>query len=157
MNCGEGIRHDDQAATGLTSQRGQRAFDVGGVANARCDRFNRQGPSNWLSKGLKKNDPPPGAVRGLNTTATRTMAGTNSLSIPSHLPVRDGWKLVKPVALPPGRAMLVTKPLPKGSETPTNTIGTVRVSRRRAAVEGVELPTRTSGRKATSSFAKCWA
>ena len=35
---------------------------------------------------------------------------------------------VNPVALPPGRAKLATKPAPTGSVTCTNTIGTVRVA-----------------------------
>ena len=54
----------------------------------------------------------------------------------------------------PGRAMLATKPLPTGSDTPTNTIETVRVSRRSAVVASVELPSRMSGRRATNSFAQ---
>jgi hypothetical protein len=87
-------------------------------------------------------------------TAARAMPGAISLSSSSHLPVRDGSKLVKPVLLLPGRAMLVTKPLPTGSDTPTNTTGMVRVTFRSAAVAGVELPTRTSGRRPTSSLAK---
>ena len=37
-------------------------------------------------------------------------------------------KTVKPVALPPGRAKLSTKPAPTGSATSANTIGTVRVA-----------------------------
>ena len=106
------------------------------------------------SNALRKNDPPSGAVFGQNTTATRAMPGATSFSISSHFPVSDGSKLVNPVALPPGRAMLATKPLPIGSDTPTNTVGIVRVSRRSAAVAGVELPTRRSGLDATSSLAK---
>ena len=35
---------------------------------------------------------------------------------------------VNPVALPPGRARLSTKPAPTGSMTLANTIGTVRVA-----------------------------
>ena len=35
---------------------------------------------------------------------------------------------MKPVALPPGRARLSTKPAPTGSTTIANTIGTVRVA-----------------------------
>ena len=37
-------------------------------------------------------------------------------------------KIMKPVALPPGRARLSTKPAPTGSATIGNTIGTVRVA-----------------------------
>ena len=38
--------------------------------------------------------------------------------------------------LPPGRARLAMKPEPTGSETLTNTIGTLRVSRCNVAVTG---------------------
>jgi hypothetical protein len=78
-------------------------------------------------------------------TATRITVGAISFSISSHLPISEGSKLVKPVELPPGRAMLATNPLPKGSDTPTKTIGMVCVSRMSAAVAGVELLTSTSG------------
>ena len=37
--------------------------------------------------------------------------------------------LMNPVMLPPGRDKFATKPLPTGSDTVTNTIGIVRVSR----------------------------
>ena len=40
----------------------------------------------------------------------------------------------KPVALPPGRTRLVTKPAPPGPSTWTNTIGTVRVACSNGAV-----------------------
>ena len=82
---------------------------------------------------------------GLNTTAVRVTPGATSLRISSHFPINDGSKLVKPVMLPSGFGMLATKWLPTGSDTPTNTIGMVRVSRSSAAAAGVKLPTRISG------------
>ena len=45
---------------------------------------------------------------------------------------------MKPVALPPGRARLSTKPAPTGSATFENTIGTVRVACNNGAM--VEVP-----------------
>src|SRR5262245_63207030 len=54
----------------------------------------------------------------------RLTSGATSLSRSSHLPPIDGSWLAKPVMLPPGRAKLSTKPLPTGSPTPLNTIGT---------------------------------
>src|SRR5215472_8330294 len=95
------------------------------------------------SNGFRKNAPSSGAVLGLNMTATRVTLGATSLRIWSHFPINDGSKLVKPVMLPPGCGMLATKWLPTGSDTPTNTIGMVRVSCSSAAAAGVELPTRT--------------
>jgi hypothetical protein len=49
---------------------------------------------------------------------------------------------MKPVALPPGSARLLTKPAPTGSGTIANTIGTVRVacSNGPTAAERDELP-----------------
>jgi hypothetical protein len=57
------------------------------------------------------------------------------------------------VIFPPGRLNAATKPLATGSLTFTKTIGIVRVSRWRAAVIGVVLATRMSGRKPTNSCA----
>ena len=61
--------------------------------------------------------------------------------------------MVNPVISPPGREKLSTNPALTGSETPTNTIGIVRVCCLRAATTGVVSPTMRSGVRATSSFA----
>ena len=50
--------------------------------------------------------------------------------------------MTKPVALPPGRDMLATKPEPIGSTTLTNTIGTLRLACCKAMTAGVVVPTR---------------
>jgi hypothetical protein len=50
------------------------------------------------------------------------------LSNSSHFPLTPYSTKEKPVAFPPGRAKLATKPAPTGSLTNTKTIGTVRVS-----------------------------
>src|SRR5437764_11895526 len=70
-----------------------------------------------------------------------------------HFPLMPYSKLVNPVALPPGRARLSTKPAPTGSDTSTNTIGTVRVDSCRAATGGLPVASRTSGASATNSAA----
>ena len=63
-------------------------------------------------------------------------------------------KIVNPVALPPGRARLSTKPAPTGSMTTANTIGTVRVACSNGATVAVPVPARmTSGASAASSAA----
>ena len=62
--------------------------------------------------------------------------------------------MVKPVAFPPGRAKLCTKPLPTGSADVEKTTGIVRVSFSSAAASGVELQRMMSGLRATSSLAK---
>ena len=58
----------------------------------------------------RKNDPPPGAVSGLNMMATRLTLGAMSVSNSSHLPANEVSKLMKPVGFPPGRAKLATNP-----------------------------------------------
>ena len=55
-------------------------------------------------------------------------AARSALSSSSHFPARLYSNDMKPVALPPGRARLSTKPAPTGSMTNGNTIGTVRVA-----------------------------
>jgi hypothetical protein len=57
------------------------------------------------------------------------------------LPLNAASRLMKPVILPPGCGKLATNPLPTGSETTTNTIGIVLVSRCSAATTGVVCPT----------------
>ena len=87
--------------------------------------------------------------------ATRRTAGAICLTSSSHLPPIDDSMLmfVNPVTLPLGRASDATNPLPTGSETWANTIGSVRVSRSSAATVGVVTAKMTSGCSATSSFA----
>src|SRR5450759_2225055 len=60
---------------------------------------------------------------------------------------------MKPVALPPGRAKLATKPLPTGSETFAKMMGMVRVCCSIAAVVGVFCVRMRSGCRETSSLA----
>ena len=94
-----------------------------------------------------------GVVAGLNRKAARLTRGAISLSSSSHLPVIVGSIIVKPVALPPGRARLFTKPLPTGSATTTKTTGIVRVCCSIDAVGGVFCVTMRSGFSAMSSIA----
>src|SRR5713226_4168931 len=86
-------------------------------------------------------------------SAARAARGTMSLSISIHLPLNDDSMLMNPVMLPPGRGRLATNPLPTGSETDTNTIGIVLVSRCSAATTCVVAPTIRSGCRLTNSFA----
>src|SRR5215470_18733235 len=76
------------------------------------------------------------AIAGLNKTATRVTRGAISLSSSSHLPACVGSATAKPVALPPGRLKLATKPLPIGSATIPKMTGMVRVSCSSAVVAG---------------------
>src|SRR5262249_60964712 len=73
----------------------------------------------------------------LEMTAARLMPGAISLRISSHFPLVPYSNVVKPVALPPGRARLSTKPAPTGSATFTNTIGPMRVACSNGPTAGV--------------------
>jgi hypothetical protein len=58
---------------------------------------------------------------------------------------------MNPVALPPGRAKLETKPAPTGSGTFVNTIGTLRVTCNSGPTVALPLARMTSGASATNS------
>ena len=74
---------------------------------------------------------------GWRTIATLATSGAIALSKPSHLPPIPSSKLVNPVMLPPGLPKLWTKPLPTGSLSIGDTIGTVRVNSSSALVSVV--------------------
>ena len=59
----------------------------------------------------------PGGDAGSRRTAARVTPGAISLSSSSHFPLMLNSNSMKPVALPPGRARLTTKPAPTGSVT----------------------------------------
>src|SRR5215831_3757369 len=61
--------------------------------------------------------------------AARFTPGAISLSSSSHFVPMPYSYSIKPVAMPPGRARVSTKPAPTGSATLTNTIGTLRGAR----------------------------
>src|SRR5262249_39373762 len=84
------------------------------------------------SNGRKQNNQPPGAVSGSNMTAKVLVAGAISFSNSTHLPPIEDGLLANPVALPPGRPRLATKPSLTGSAADTNTTGIVLVSRNTA-------------------------
>ncbi len=81
------------------------------------------------------------------------MLGATCLSNSTHLRPKLNSKLVKPVALPPGRARLCTQPAPTGSGTFTITIGMVLVACSTGAGARAPAVTITSGASATNSAA----
>ena len=86
-------------------------------------------------------------------TATRVTPGAICLSSSSHFPLMLYSKFMKPVALPPGRARLSTKPAPTGSATTGNTIGTVRVACSNGPTVEAPWARMTSGASAANSAA----
>ena len=89
----------------------------------------------------------------IRRTATRFSAGAISLRSSNHFALMPYSNKTKPVALPPGRARLSTKPSPTGSTACANTIGTVRVAACSAATVGFDEAKMMSGASATSSAA----
>src|SRR6516164_11333308 len=76
-----------------------------------------------------------------------------SLSSSSHFAHKLYSNIIKPVALPPGRDKLLTKPDPTGSGTIANTDGTVRVAWSNAPAPRLPKVRMTSGARAANSAA----
>ena len=90
---------------------------------------------------------------GSRRIAARVTPGAICLSSSSHFPPRLYSKFMNPVALPPGRARLSTKPAATGSTATGNTIGTVRVTCSTGPTVEVPWARMTSGASAASSAA----
>jgi hypothetical protein len=90
---------------------------------------------------------------GFRRTAALVTRGAISLSSSSHFPLMLYSKLINPVAFPPGRAKLATKPPPTGSVTCTNTMGTRRVACSNDLMTVVPWARTTSGSSSTNSAA----
>src|SRR5262245_23936910 len=123
---GEAVSGQNQAAVRRACETLESGFDVGGGANrttTACTPCDGAAASIDRMKNLDCGD-----VSGLNMTPTRERPGAISLSSSSHLPPTENSNMLNPVRLPPGRVTFVTKPCSSGSETCTNTTGTVLVA-----------------------------
>src|SRR5262249_9497989 len=72
-------------------------------------------PSDGAKACIAPNWPGPAATAGVCRNATRFTPGAISLSSSNHLAPMPYSNSMKPVALPPGRARVSTKPAPTGS------------------------------------------
>src|SRR5450432_3006937 len=77
-------------------------------------------------------------LAGLTSTATRTALGIRSCRSPSRFATTSLVKKLMPVALPPGRERLATRPSLTGSSPTAKTIGIVAVAA--LAASAIELP-----------------
>ncbi len=93
------------------------------------------------------------AEAGSRRTAVRVTFGAICLRSSSHFPHKLYSNVMNPVALPPGRARLLTKPSPTGSTTITNTIGMVWVACSIGGTAGLPETRMTSGASAANSAA----
>ena len=149
LGHGPGVVGDDHAAISLAGECLERALDFSRVAH--IERWSIELQATALVLRSEPDSWDQAASSRSCRTATRFVPGAISLSSSSHFPLIAYSKLLKPVMLPPGRAMLGTKPALSGSETPTNTIGTVRDRFCNASRIGVPLARIMSGFCATNS------
>ena len=110
-------------------------------------------PNDGATDWIEANWPIPAGMVGSRRTAARVTPGAISLSSSSHFPLMPYSKVVNPVALPPGRAKLATKPAATGSGVCANTIGTVRVACSNGPTIVPPEARMTSGASATNSAA----
>ena len=95
--------HDQTTVAGARESR-DRTLDLSRVTHIHRSRFNAERARRSLNGAELAG---PGAS-GSRMTAARVTAGVTSLSSSSHFAPMLYSKLVKPVALPPGRARLST-------------------------------------------------
>jgi hypothetical protein len=85
----------------------------------------------------------------------RAEVGTSSRKSPKRLAANSAEKKLMPVAFPPGRARLATRPIFTGSAAVENTIGIVEVAAFAASAAGVNAVAITVTLRRTSSAASC--
>jgi len=90
-------------------------------------------------------------LAGFARKATDESLGTICVSSSRRFPSRSGAIATNPVKFPPGRARLLTKPVPIGSPTAAMTTGIVVVVRLTARAAGVPAVTMISDLRAMSS------
>src|SRR5947209_3205005 len=86
-------------------------------------------------------------------TATAAAAGTSCRASSSRFPVISDVNKFRPVALPPGRLRLATRPNLTGSSPPRKTIGIVVVAALAASAEVVPVVAITATERCTKSDA----
>src|SRR5262249_37356320 len=93
-------------------------------------------PSARTAGSTSSNCRPPSGKFGFMSVAISLALGTSSRSSPSRFDPSPPIKLLTPVALPPGRFKLATRPNLIGSSPVVNTIGTVEVAAFAATAAG---------------------
>src|ERR1700747_1429693 len=153
MHGREVIRHQGDAASRFTTEFRDRIFNLSGVVHFRDDRLYLVFRRGLHERAGKKRARIRYRIRIVHQGYTASCA-TISFNSETYFPAMLAFRMVNPVMLPPGRAMLATNPLPIGSETDTKTMGNVRVACISAVTTGVLWPTMQSGLSSTSPFAK---
>src|SRR6266545_7579733 len=150
MNVRQPARRHDQAAIRDRRECRERALDLAGVAH--IDRAQLH-PERWR-RGLDYGElTDPFGYGGIAKDRGARHAGRDLFKQLQPFRADAVLNWVKPVALPPGRARLATKPAPTGSGVCVNTIGTVRVAWSNGAMTWPPEARMTSGASATNSAA----
>src|SRR6516165_10269243 len=139
MNECQRTRRHDQTAVWFLSEIAHVVLDLAGVAHVNGARLH-----------------PKGLRHSLNSAKLACSAGVGRIAKhrrSSHFPLMSYSKFVNPVAFPPGRARLLTKPPPTASATWTNTMGTVRVACCKGPTCEPPAVKMTSGARAINSAA----
>ena len=125
MNERQRARRHDQAAIRSAREGRDGALDLAGVAHVDRAHLHPERRRHGLDRAEL---PDPGGYGGIPKDRRSRHARRDLLEQFQPFPAHAVFEQRKPVALPPGRARLSTKPAPTGSVTCTNTIGTVRVA-----------------------------
>ena len=114
MSSSPTARRHDQTAVRRERERGERALDLARIAHVdRAAPPRRATAPRWIAANCRSQ----AVWQASRRTAARVTPGATSLSSSSHFAADAVFERVKPVALPPGRARLSTKPAPTGSGT----------------------------------------
>src|SRR5215471_5338764 len=144
------VSSDDQRVHLVADQRLERRLDLAAIArlndadldaDLRCRRLQVSGDGLGI------------LVLGLTSSPRRRAAGSSSRSNPSCLGANSLNRKLTPVALPPGRAMLATRPRLTGSSVTLKTMGRLAVAAFAASAAGVPMATITATWRRSSSLA----
>ena len=134
MNSGcRASRHNQASVRGARESR-HGALNLSGVAHV--DRAHLH-PKRWRYGLDRAKLADPGRLPGISNDCGAGYVWRDLLEQLQPFSAQTVFHTIKPVVFPPGRARLSTKPLPTGSMTVTNTIGTVRVASCKAASAGL--------------------
>ena len=142
-------RHNQANVRGAREGR-DGALDLAGVAHADRAHLHPERRRHRLDRGELAN---PGGYGSITKDRRSHHTRRDLFEQFQPFPAQAKFELGKPVALPPGRARLATKPAPTGSGTTTNTIGTVRVACSNGATVELPFARMTSGASAINSAA----
>src|SRR5262245_19485038 len=132
----EPVGGDEESVGPVEHEGAEGRLDL--AAGAGLEDRNLQSEGARAASGISRSVPSIAeGLAGLTSTAIRTALGTRSCKSPSRLATVSWLKKLTPVALPPGRARLATRPILTGSWPTPKTIGTIVVAALAASAGGL--------------------